>query len=212
KTSDLDPGTTGFIVAVASTAGGFPGPVNFLIGDEYVQFASGHRGNPRAVAFSELHDAGLLVPPPHLLAQLHLDGVMYNRAPRVVAADNIPARADGNDTLLILNAVGGDLSTSSTILANLFGILYDDAETPLSFTTSGGCQLRQSINNSFPRTTPRVETHIPAGRSGWMRISSSSGRAIVGAAINRGTGDKAFSGGHNLHHLTLTSTALGIPI
>jgi len=212
RTSDLDPGTTGFIVAVATTVDGFPVRFNFLIGDEYVKFASGHSANLGAVAFSKLNDAVLLVPPDNVLAQLNLDGVMYNRAPRVVAVDNIPARADGNDTLLILNAVGGDLSTSSTILGNLFGILYDDAETPLSFTTSANCQLRQSINNSFPRTTPRVETHIPAGRSGWMRISSSIGTGLVGAAINRGTGDKAFSGGHNLHHLTLTTSALRIPI
>src|SRR5215468_10203273 len=212
QTSDLDPGTTGFIVAVATTVDGFPVRFNFLIGDEFVKFASGHRANLGAVAFSKLNDAILIVPPDNVLAQLNLDGVNYNRAPRVVAVDNIPARADGNDTLLILNAVGGDLSTSSSVIGPLFGILYDDAETPLSFTTSANCQLRQSINNSFPRTTPRVETHIPAGRSGWMRISSSIGTGLVGAAINRGTGDKAFSGGHNLHHLTLTSAALRIPI
>src|SRR5215813_6375017 len=187
KTSDLDPGTTGFIVAVASTVDGFPVRFNFLIGDEYVKFATGHRANLGAVAFSKLNDAVLLVPPDNVLAQLNLDGVMYNRAPRVVAVDNIPSRADGNDTLLILNAVGGDLSTSSTILGNLFGILYDDAETPLSFSSSANCQLRQ-------------------------RINSSSGSAIVGSVINRGMGDTAFSGGHNLHHLTLTTAALRIPI
>ena len=212
QTSDLDPGTTGFIVAVATTVDGFPVRFNFLIGDEYVKFATGHRANLGAVAFSKLNDAVLLVPPDNVLAQLNLDGVMYNRAPRVVAVDNIPSRADGNDTLLILNAVGGDLSTSSTILGNLFGILYDDAETPLSFSSSANCQLRQSINNNFPRTAPRVETHIPSGRSGWMRINSSSGSAIVGSVINRGMGDTAFSGGHNLHHLTLTTAALRIPI
>jgi len=210
--SDLDPGTTGFIVAVASTVDGFPIRFNFLIGDEYVKFASGHRANLAAVAFSKINDDVVLVPPDNVVAQLNLDGIMYNRAPRVVAVDNIPARADGNDTLLILNSVGGDLSTSSSILGNLFGILYDDAETPLSFTTSGNCQLRQSISNNFPRTTPRVETAIPSGRSGWMRISSSTGSAIVGASINRGTGDRAFNGGHNLHHLTLTNTAIRIPV
>src|SRR5262249_40375668 len=149
-----DPGTTGFIVAVASTGGGFPVRVNFLIGDEYGKFASGHSANLGGGALSKRNDAGLLVPPHNVFAQLNLDGLMYNRAPRVVAADNIPARADGNDTLLILNAVGGDLSTSSFVIGPLFGILYDDAETPLSFTTSANCQLRQSINNSFPRTTP----------------------------------------------------------
>jgi hypothetical protein len=211
-TSDLDPGTSGYIVAVASTVDGLPARFNFLIGDEFVKFASGHSANLGAVAFSKLNDVVLLIPPDNVLAQLNLDGIMYNRAARVVAVDNIPARADGNDTLLILNAVGGNLSTTATTMGPLFGILYDDAETPLSFTSVGGCQFRQSINNNFPRTAPRVETHIPSGRSGWMRISSSVGVPLVGAVINRGDGAAAFRGGHNLHHLTLAVTSLIIPI
>ena len=211
-TSDLDPGTSGYIVAVATTVDGLPSRFNFLIGDEYVRYASGHTANLSAVAFSKLNDAFIRLAPDNILALLNLDGITYNRAPRVVAIDNIPARSDSNDTLLILNAVGGDLSSTAFSLSGLFGILYDDAETPLSFTGVGGCQFRQSINNTFPRTAPRVETHIPSGRSGWMKISSSRGIAILGAAINRGNGDAAFSGGHNLHHLTLTNTQLAIPI
>lgn len=211
-TSDLDPGTSGYIVAVASTADGFPARFNFLIGDEYVKYASGHSANLGAVAFSKLNDTVVLVEPDRVSAQLNLDNVMYNRAARVVAVDNIPARADGNDTLLILNRVGGDLATSAATIGALFGILYDDAETPLSFTTSGGCQLRMSISNNFPRTTPRVETHIPSGRSGWMKINATSNNGLVGASINRGMGAAAFSGGHNLHHLTLTNAILTIPI
>ncbi len=210
--SDLDPGTSGYIVAVASTVDGLPARFNFLIGDEYVKFASGHSANLSAVAFSKLNDAVILIAPDNVLAQLNLDGIMYNRAARVVAVDNIPSRADGNDTLLILNAVGGNLSTTANSIGTLFGILYDDAETPLSFTSSAGCWLRVSITNNFPRTAPRVETHIPSGRSGWMRISSSSGTALVGAVINRGTGDAAFNGGHNLHHLTLANAVLAIPV
>ena len=222
-TSDLDPGTTGYIVALATTVDGIPVRFNFLIGDEYVKFSTGHSANLGAVAFSKLNDTNLFSSD-GTLAGLQLDGGpnpanpagqgSYNRAPRVVAVDNIPSRADGNDTLLILNRVGGDLTTSAATLGPLFGILYDDAETPLSFTTSGGCQLRQSINNSFPRTTPRVETHIPSGRSGWMRISSTSASvAILGSVINRGTGDASFSGGHNLHHLSLVPfTQLVIPV
>src|SRR4030095_9721588 len=45
RASDLDPGTTGYIVAVASFANGIPRQFNFLIGDEFVKFASGHSAN-----------------------------------------------------------------------------------------------------------------------------------------------------------------------
>ena len=216
RTSDLDPGTSGYIVALATFSDGTPRRFNFLIGDEFVKFATGHFANLGAVAFSKLTDTNVMSTD-GTLAALFFDGLIlagsYNRAPRQVAVDSIPSRADGNDTLLILNRVGGDLSTSAGTLGALFGILYDDAETPLSFTTSGGCWLRVSINNSFPRTTPRVETHIPSGRSGWMRINATANIGILGAVINKGTGDTAFNGGHNLHHLTLTAASnLTIPV
>src|SRR5262245_10453930 len=53
-TSDLDPGASGYIVAVASFSDGTPRQFNFLIGDEYVKYASGHSANLGAVAFSKL--------------------------------------------------------------------------------------------------------------------------------------------------------------
>ena len=44
--SNFDPGTTGYIVAVAvSPVTGWPVSYNYLIGDEYVKFASGHTAN-----------------------------------------------------------------------------------------------------------------------------------------------------------------------
>jgi len=220
-TSDVDPGISGYIVAVASDLNGLPVQFNFLIGDEYVEYASGHAANLGAVAFAKVNP-GATVSTDGTLALLSFNGVDYNAAPRVVALDNIQARADANDTLLILNRVGGNLATGAATLTgggqpNLFGILYDDAETPLSFTFAAAvCQFRSSITNSFPRTAPRVESVIPAGRSGWMKIFSLIDIGIVGAQINRNTGGSdsgAFNGGHNLHHLRLTNAAtLIIPI
>ncbi|MEO6724675.1 MAG: hypothetical protein ABIU20_05150, partial [Blastocatellia bacterium] len=122
-----------------------------------------------------------------------------------------------NDTLLIVDRIGGNLATGASTLGTLFGILYDDAENALSFQISGGCQLRSSLSNNFPRTAPRFENFIPAGRTGWLKIFSLSDIGILGAAINfnpnAGTSAGAFNQGHNLHKLTLTPAAsLTIPI
>jgi len=224
--TEMDPGSSGYIVAIASSSDGFPIQFNFLIGDEYVKYATGHAANLGAVAFAKRNNANFLSPD-GTLAQLFFDGLnlagSYNRAPRVVALDNIPARADGNDTLLILNRVGGNLGIGAATLTgggvgNLFGILYNDVETPYSFSFPAPvCQFRTNINNNFPRTAPRVENIIPATRSGWMKLYSLSDIGILGAMINRaGSADaapKAFGSGHNLHHLTLTTAAnLVIPI
>jgi len=212
-TSDVDPGVAGYLIALTVDNNGCPYAHNFLIGDEYVKLASGHAANLGAVAFSALYagtqpgcDANSTT------AAIAFSGAFggYNQAARVLAADNIPSRADGNDTLVIINRLGGNLATGAATLSTLFGLLYDDAENVLSFSVNGGCQLRNSLSNTFPRTAPRFETFIPAGRSGWAKVYSQSAIAISGAMINlnanAGAQANAFNGGHNLHHLTLTAS------
>ncbi len=214
--SDLDPGTTGYIVAVAIDGNGCPANFNFLIGDEYVKFSSGHAANLAAEAIAAL--PGLpACNNTTVTATLNFDGISYNALPRVLAADSIASRADGNDTLLILNRIGGNLGVGASTLINLFGILYNDSEVGLSFgfggasSSPGTCQFRSSLSNNFPRVTPRFEQFIPAGRSGWLKVFSQSDIALLGAVLNfnanAGTAAGAFNQGHNLHKLTLTTSA-----
>ena len=206
--SDVDPGITGYIVAVAVDGVlGCPVSFNYLIGDEYVKFTTGHAANLGAVAFSALFTQGACNAASNTAA-INFNGVDYNCSPAVLALDNIGSRADGNDTLIIVNRVGGNLGIGAASLGTLFGLLYDDAENVLSFSVTGGCQLRNSVSNNFPRTTPRFETFVPAGRTGWLKLYNQTGAiGILGAAINlnpnAASSAGAFNGGHNLHHLTL---------
>ena len=225
--SDVDPGVTGYVVAVAvDGVNGCPAAFNWLIGDEYVKFTTGHAANLGAEAFSALWQgpgagpggAGAPVLPGcdanSVTASLAFNGTVvgYNQAPRVLAGSNVPSRADGNSTILIVNRIGGNLGLGANTLGTLFGIFYDDAENSLSFSFSGQCQFRGEFSNAFPRLTPRFETFIPAGRSGWYKIFSQSPTdiGILGAQINFNQGANAqanaFNGGHNLHKLTLSAT------
>ncbi|MFN0111172.1 MAG: Calx-beta domain-containing protein [Blastocatellia bacterium] len=217
--SDLDPGTTGYLVAIAvDGVFGCPTSHNYLIGDEYVKFTTGHAANLGAVAFSQLAGGLTACNGSSVTAQLNFDGISYDRTPATLALDNVGSRADGNDTLLILNRIGGNLGTGAATLSSLFGILYDDSENALSFSVSGNCQLRNSINNNFPRTTPRFESFIPAGRTGWLKVFNQTGAiGITGAAINFNANSAssagAFNQGHNLHALTLNNgMAYTIPV
>ncbi|HQR35408.1 MAG TPA: proprotein convertase P-domain-containing protein [Blastocatellia bacterium] len=210
--SDLDPGTTGYLVAVAVNQIGCPITANCLIGDEYVKFTSGHAANLGAEAFAGIAGGLPLCDGNSVTAAINFDGISYNRVPRVLALDNVGSRADGNDTLVVLNRIGGNLGIGASTLGTLFGIFYDDAENALSFSVSGSCQLRNSISNNFPRTTPRFETFIPAGRTGWAKVFSQSPTdiGILGSAINfnpnAASSAGAFNQGHNLHALTLSSS------
>ncbi|MDX2034533.1 MAG: hypothetical protein SF339_27915 [Blastocatellia bacterium] len=218
--SDVDPGVSGYIVAVAVDFNtGCPVAHNFLIGDEYVKTSTGHAANLGAEAFSALYAGG--VPgcdANSTAATLLFNGALggYNMVPRVLAASSVPSRADGNDTLVILNRVGGSLATGAATLSSLFGLMYDDSESVFSFSVVGGCQLRGSLSNTFPRTTPRFETIIPAGRTGWFKIWGGGDIGILGSIINANpnaaASASAFNGGRNLHKLTLTTSTYTIPV
>jgi hypothetical protein len=164
--SDLDPGTTGYIVAVAVDSNGCPVNFNYLIGDEYVKFASGHAANLSAQSVTAIAGGLPACADNAASTTLAFDGVSYSVLPHVLALDSIPSRADGNDTMLILNRIEGNLATGAATIPSIFGILYDDAENALSFSLApGACQFRSSISSNFPRTAPRFDQFVPAGRS-----------------------------------------------
>jgi hypothetical protein len=207
--SDLDPGTTGYIVAVAVDRNGCPINFNYLIGDEYVKFASGHQGSLAAEAIPAI--AGSFTPCTGAETNLLFDGVAYAPVPRVLAMDNVGSRADGNDTLVIVNRVGGDLLTTAATLRTIFGVMYDDAENALSFAVDPRvCQFRASVGNNFPRTTPRYEQAVPAGRTAWFKFYSTLDQGLFGAAINLNANANAsagaVNGAHNLHKLNFTTS------
>jgi predicted extracellular nuclease len=209
--SDLDPGVTGYIVAVAVDRNGCPVNFNYLIGDEYVKFATGHVANLAAESVTAIAGGLPVCNQNSTSASLAFDGVSYSVLPHALSADNIPSRADGNDTLLILNRIGGNLATGAATIGSVFGILYDDSEMPVSFSVaSSACQLRGSVSGTFPRTAPRFEQLVPSGHSGWMKLWVSGGTvALTGAMINFNPNAAATAGaynqGHNLHVLTTTN-------
>lgn len=212
QVSDVDPGVTGYLIAVATDAGGCPIISNDLIGESYVRFESGHMANLPALGVSGLAAGSQICNSNSVTATLAFDGVQYNELPRTLAIDSLAPPASGNSTMLVVNRIGGDLANGADELGSLAGLLFDDIEASQSFTLVGGtCQLRGILGNNFPRTAPRYTTVIPAGRTGWMKLWSTTDAAITGVAINEAT--VGFSQGHNLHGLTTTAAAsLTIPV
>jgi len=211
--SDFDPGNTGYIVVVAvEDFTGLPRAFNELIGDEYVKFSSGHQANLAAesVAASMMFPAGTNANV--TTATLRFDGMNYNRLGRVLALDSIGSRANGNSTMLIVNRIGGNFTTSGALIGPITGLVYDDVENAYSFTANQAvCQFRRVMDNGFPRTFTPFDRILPAGRNAWMKFWAVEDAALFGSAINfnpnAGASAGAFNQGHNLHHLTLTDAA-----
>ncbi|MCG3163125.1 MAG: hypothetical protein JMDDDDMK_04503 [Acidobacteria bacterium] len=216
--SDFDPGSSGYLVAVAvEDDTGLPRAFNELIGDEYVKFSSGHHANLNAesVAATMMFPAG--TDPNVTSATLKFDGMSYNRLPRILAADNIPSAVDGNSTMLIINRVGGNFTLSGALIGGITGLLFNDEETSFSFTANqSSCQYRTILSNTFPRTFTPFNRVIDAGHTGWMKFwgvddSRGSEKALFGSIINfnsaANANANAYNQGHNLHKMTLTDKA-----
>ena len=201
----------GYAVAVAvNSATGCPINFNHLAGDAFIKLTAGQRAGLQAVAI-----AAIAASPATCSGgstTLNFDGTNYNKLPRVVSMNDIPSRVDGNDTLLIVNRIGGDLTSTVAPLGTMFGLIYNDAETPssFSFANASSSQFRSVLSNTFPRTVPQFQTIIPAGRSGWMRVfHSSQANAYLAATLNfnasAGASANAYNNGQNLTHRTLTT-------
>jgi uncharacterized repeat protein (TIGR01451 family) len=212
--SDLDPGVSGYLIAIAVDDKGCPTKFNNLIGEEYIKLSSGHQANLGAEAITaiDLPECSTA----SNTTTLQFNGTQYNYLGRVVAADSLPSVADGNSTLLILNKIGGDLTGSASTLGSVFGLLFDDTESPYSFSINlGACQLRTSLSSNFPRTTPRFTEVVPAGRTGWVKLWASgqgTDGGLIGATITNNPNPNGFNGGHNLHKVTLGTASLTIPV
>jgi hypothetical protein len=212
-------------MAIAVDSQGSPINFNFLIGDEYVKFSGAQAAGLSAEAVTAIADRASCASDPScsaVTATIAFDGVQFSALPRALALDNLPSRTDGNNTLLIVNRIGGSLSENAPTIGMLSGMLYDDMELGVSFSLAAGAgQFRGVLSNSTLRTDPRWESLIPAGRSGWMKMwieaGAASSGAMTGVAINANpnakTSAKAYNQGHTLHHLTLTTTAsITVPV
>lgn len=217
--SEQDPGTQGYMVAIAVDGViGCPTSHNFLIGDYFVKLETNHQANFGAEAFSALYEGNLAgCDGNSVTAEIRFNGVFgsgYNRAPRVLAQSNIPSILDGNDTRLAIHRVGGSLiSGAGNTIGTLFGLLYDDKEEPHSWNQARGCFSLAQLNNNFPKVSPRYDVVIPAGQTGWQKLwVPDADVAILGVQLNfnpnAGTAAGAFNGGHTLHKLTLSAAGV----
>jgi len=230
-TSDFDPDTRGYILAVAEDEVGVPIAWNYLIGDAFIKsavteqvysvnlaaisYAARWTFNTQADETTTAGDelaAGTVFANPSTFINFGGavgDGGSYDALGRSFAIDNIPSRAGGDRVSVISASVAGTYVTGmgSTFGVGMFGVLYDDAEQGQSFTWTFGCAEAKVLSNTVPRTAPRLDTVVPAGRTGWIRTYSTSDTGLALSMVVYNTAwvtapQTNFHGAHNVHVLT----------
>lgn len=217
--SDVDPGIQGYVVAVAiDFVLGCPVSFNFLTGRADVKFSTGHQASLPAQVIAARY-SGVLTgcSDSETTATLVFnDGNNgYDRLPRMLAVDKIGSRMDGNDTLIIINRVGGNVSFRTATIGYFKGVMYDESGGSYDFTDSRGrSQYVFSLSDPIPIfATTKFDRLVPAGSRGWMKFWAQNESAIFGAMINLNLNQSGFNGGQNLRALTqVESATLVVPL
>jgi predicted extracellular nuclease len=215
--SDLDPNVTGYLLVMATDAEGSPVAFNHLLGEVSLRTESGHTASLAAFGVPALAPEGQrTVVPVAGRATLPFDGLVYSPLPHTLAVSSLASPEDANQSLLVVNRLGGDLTRSISPLGILEGWLYDDVETSWRFTSDQ--QTPQIVfllgSQTLPRLSPPYERILSRGRSGWMRLfPRQAGIALSGLLLQRNDRPEGMTQGRHLHVLTTTEEArLTVPL
>lgn len=216
--STIDPGTTGFILAIAVGSQGEPINFNHLTGMAEVKLATGRRAGYKAEAIAAIANPPTLWSAGDATANLIFDGSRYNRLPRALAVNKLRSVADNNSTILILSKITGSYAGSVLIpIGAISGTVSNLTESANFSYTQNSPQLVQNLSASFPPIMPDYPTLINPAQSGWMKVWCDNDVGLFGLVLNTNpdatTVSNAYSGGHNLHKLTLVSSdTVTIPV
>ncbi len=221
--SDLDPNVTGYLIVVAVDALGRPTSFNYLAGDEMVVTPTAHRFSIQAVAAAR-RDGNFSSPinSDGTTSTLFFNGDQYDFLPYSMMLDSFPSQVSGvgaplADTRLYVYTPLSNLVVGGTdFRGTLFFLIHDDMENTYSGQLPLICYLtsdKQRITSV--RTSPNLNTVVPAGRTGWAKFYAFGSQTIVcntdGSTIQLGnapllgaTATKigSYSGGYNLRYLT----------
>lgn len=211
--SDLDPGSRGYIMAVACDASGQPIQFNWLSGSVQVKQPNPVNGLPYDVSLSAIAIAkrsGGAVTAAGGKAELAFDDTMYDRLPTQLAADNVQGQANGaNNTVITVfrplpNLAGG--SPSATLQVTGYNSTGD--QTGATVNASNTCY--RDINLPTLKLAPiLIRDFIQPGASAWFSITPSDSQPLLGAQFNYGK----FSGGHASRPLTFaTDYRISVPV
>jgi hypothetical protein len=221
--TDFDPNVTGYLIAIAVDAEGRPASFNYLAGDELVVTPTGHRFGLAAMAAAR-RDGNFVSPinSDGLTATMFFNGSQYDYLPYTMVLDSFPSQVSGigaplADTRLYAYSPLPDLVTGDNSFSGLlFFLVHDDQEHTFSGQLPLNCFITSDKQRvTSVRTSPNLNTIVPAGRTGWLKFYANGRRTIVGdtsgctVTLNNvplmgatATRIGAYTGGHNLRYAT----------
>lgn len=189
--SDLDPGVKGYIMALATDAGGRPTDFNWLIGQALIKQPLGGRvvaALLKAYTVAKRKE-GIVAADGNNQAELIFDNLNYDRLPSHLGFDGVPTQINGlNTTQLsffrpLSNFAGGVGSTSVQITG--FGTSGSNQVVATTGTVPLTCMA--DVNVGALRLTPvTINNLIQPGNYAWLSASTTELLPLVGTQISSG--------------------------
>ena len=199
--SDIDPGIQGYLIAVAYSAYG-PQQFNYLLGTAYIWQADGKQADLPALAVQKLNS--VVHGGYDGMANLVFDGVNYGRLPSTVALSSFNSQVTDQTSMYLYSP--SNLITGSNAQFSAFMLVYNDRE--IANSTSATVRCYSEIKLSNLRVIGTLNGFIPAGSTGWIKLSAS--RPLLGASLSK---NRRFAGGRNLSCLALLpSWTIAVPV
>jgi uncharacterized repeat protein (TIGR01451 family) len=211
RASDYDPRGSGYVVAVAMDAAtGLPVSHNFLVGSEDVRMAGGYGGQLTAVAITALFEGTLRGTRDPDAAAINFDGQTYSRIPRTLAYNSLTSAADGNDTIVVVNRIGGNLAGKIDGIGALSGVVSDSRGKFAFKTRVDSCQMQSSLGDLLPN----LNAAVPAGKTAALEIASDGGDiGLFGVVLTANARNASLAGARNFDSSSpAESDSLLIPI
>lgn len=209
RTSEFDPETTGWLLAVAVDDQGRPIRNNVLIGNAFVRDGD-YVDNYAAETFWAQSNA-LASINPDSTATLYFDGGSYDLLVNQLSTE-IQSPLDAPGQRLVTVGMSGDLSRSQLTGAAQVGTatIYNGNEKPFgSFNSllTGNCQAIATISTTNPRVPFGMSQMIPPGQVGSLTFNVGAG---VGLVMTPRTAQ--WRGIRGLHNMNYIAGSMTIPM
>ncbi|MEP7342173.1 MAG: hypothetical protein ABI977_30870 [Acidobacteriota bacterium] len=186
--SDIDPGSRGYVIAIACDAAGQPTQFNWLVGNAVTRqpnVSGSYSATLSALAVAKRTGGAVVASGGN--AEMVFDDAMYDRLPGQLMIDNVPSQGGLNASAItfyrpLANLAGGNSNAAVQVSG------WSDAQGQTvnsSGTVSTACY--GEVNVSALRLSPiQVSQLIPAGSNAWFALSTADLQPLLGAQLNSG--------------------------
>jgi hypothetical protein len=195
--SDYDPGIFGYLIVVAQDMEtGLPTQHNWLAGTSLVREFDGRQAVLSAISIGKL-TIGNITADPDGLYRLKFNGATYEKLPQTLAVTSFDSQVSTTSFMYIYSP-SSNIYVGEANTASISTLLFNDSSQSLSGSFSLTCYRQDSFMTFFSRGGG-INRHVTPGRTGWIRLHSSSA-PILGSVISR---NSMFQGGFNLTAIAL---------